>query len=29
IAEGRLLGDITTLADDSVITNLKKKYEEE
>ncbi len=29
IAEGRVLGDVTTLADMSVIESLKKKYEEE
>jgi acetyl-CoA synthetase len=29
IAEGRALGDTTTLADSAVIENLKKKYEEE
>ncbi|MFH1738584.1 MAG: acetate--CoA ligase [bacterium] len=29
IAEGRVLGDITTLADSTVIETLKKKYEEE
>ncbi len=29
IAEGRVLGDVTTLADSSVIENLKKKYEED
>lgn len=28
IAEGRALGDVTTLADPSVIENLKKKYDE-
>ena len=26
VAEGRALGDVTTLADPSVIENLKKKY---
>ena len=29
IAEGRILGDTTTLADADVIDTLKKKYEEE
>jgi acetyl-CoA synthetase len=29
IAEGRALGDVTTLADPSVVSNLKEKYEEE
>jgi acetyl-CoA synthetase len=29
VAEGRALGDVTTLADSSVIENLKKRYEEE
>ena len=29
IAEGRALGDVTTLADPSVVANLKEKYEEE
>ncbi len=29
IAEGRALGDVTTLADTTVVDNLKKKYEEE
>ena len=29
IAEGRSLGDTTTLADANVINDLKKKYEEE
>ena len=29
VAEGRALGDITTLADSSVVEALKKKYEEE
>jgi len=28
VAEGRALGDVTTLADPSVVENLKKKYEE-
>lgn len=28
IAEGRALGDVTTLADPAVVENLKKKYEE-
>jgi len=28
IAEGRLLGDITTLADTNVIATLKEKYQE-
>ncbi len=28
IAEGRAMGDVTTLADPSVIENLKKKYDE-
>ncbi|HEX2833322.1 MAG TPA: acetate--CoA ligase [Thermoanaerobaculia bacterium] len=29
IAEGRALGDVTTLADPGVVANLKEKYEEE
>jgi acetyl-CoA synthetase len=29
IAEGRALGDVTTLADPSVVSSLKEKYEEE
>lgn len=29
IAEGRALGDVTTLADPTVVSNLKEKYEEE
>lgn len=29
IAEGRALGDTTTLADSAVVTSLKKRYEEE
>jgi len=29
IAEGRLLGDTTTLADAAVVANLKKMYEEQ
>jgi acetyl-CoA synthetase len=29
IAEGRALGDTTTLADPNVVATLKKKYEEE
>ncbi len=29
IAEGRVLGDVTTLADSGVITSLKRQYEEE
>ena len=29
VAEGRALGDVTTLADSGVIDSLKKKYEEE
>ncbi|MGH9439626.1 MAG: AMP-binding enzyme, partial [Terriglobia bacterium] len=29
IAEGRVLGDTTTLADPAVIANLKNQYEEE
>ncbi len=29
VAEGRALGDVTTLADASVVESLKKKYEEE
>jgi acetyl-CoA synthetase len=29
VAEGRALGDVTTLADAGVVENLKKKYEEE
>ena len=29
IAEGRALGDTTTLADPSVVTSLKEKYTEE
>lgn len=29
LAEGRILGDVTTLADPSVVESLKKKYEEE
>jgi acetyl-CoA synthetase len=28
IAEGRALGDTTTLADPAVVENLKNKYEE-
>jgi acetyl-CoA synthetase len=28
IAEGRVLGDTTTLADPTVVANLRKKYEE-
>lgn len=28
VAEGRALGDVTTLADSSVVEELKKKYEE-
>ena len=29
VAEGRALGDVTTLADTTVVENLKRKYEEE
>lgn len=29
VAEGRVLGDVTTLADPGVVANLKKRYEEE
>jgi len=29
IAEGRLLGDVTTLADSTIIETLKRRYEEE
>jgi acetyl-CoA synthetase len=29
IAEGRILGDTTTLADPSVLTRLKTQYQEE
>ncbi|HEX6179001.1 MAG TPA: acetyl-coenzyme A synthetase, partial [Thermoanaerobaculia bacterium] len=29
IAEGRALGDVTTLADPAVVASLKEKYEEE
>ena len=29
IAEGRTLGDVTTLADPTVVSSLKEKYEEE
>jgi acetyl-CoA synthetase len=29
IAEGRALGDVTTLADPTVVASLKDKYEEE
>ena len=29
IAEGRALGDVTTLADTTVVSNLKRRYEEE
>jgi acetyl-CoA synthetase len=29
IAEGRALGDVTTLADPTVVASLKEKYEEE
>lgn len=29
VAEGRVLGDVTTLADASIVDSLKKKYEEE
>jgi acetyl-CoA synthetase len=29
VAEGRALGDVTTLADPSVVATLKEKYEEE
>jgi acetyl-CoA synthetase len=29
VAEGRALGDVTTLADPSVVSSLKEKYEEE
>ena len=29
VAEGRALGDVTTLADPGVVANLKKRYEEE
>ena len=29
VAEGRALGDVTTLADTGVVETLKKRYEEE
>jgi acetyl-CoA synthetase len=29
IAEGRILGDTTTLADDSIVQTLKQQYEED